>query len=201
MTNDSKNISSPITKNDEGQVKEVINKAFDNDPTWQWMFPDTESRHRIMPFIVQGILRFPNSFKTRNLEAVALWVPPGETELSTEQEQEALDLLREIVGDRYDEVIATFELFESHHPQDTPHYYLSLLGTHPDHRGKGLGMALLRENLAAIDEEDMPAYLESSNPANNQRYESVGFKVVCTYQAPNNGPIISGMWRERKSLR
>jgi GNAT superfamily N-acetyltransferase len=38
-----------------------------------------------------------------------------------------------------------------------PHYYLSLLGTRDEHRGRGLGMALLKENLARIDAERMPA--------------------------------------------
>jgi ribosomal protein S18 acetylase RimI-like enzyme len=28
------------------------------------------------------------------------------------------------------------------HPREPPHYYLTLLGTHPDHRGKGIGMRL-----------------------------------------------------------
>ena len=32
-------------------------------------------------------------------------------------------------------------------------------------------MALLADNLALIDAERMPAYLESTNPANNARYE------------------------------
>ena len=32
---------------------------------------------------------------------------------------------------------------ERAHPDEAPHYYLSLLGTHPAQRGKGLGMALL----------------------------------------------------------
>ena len=56
-------------------------------------------------------------------------------------------------------------------------------------------MALLKENLARLDSIRMPAYLESSNPINNQRYESVGFAPVVSFQAPNNGPMITGMWR------
>ena len=57
-------------------------------------------------------------------------------------------------------------------------------------------MALLKENLMRIDAECMPAYLESSNPANNHRYETVGFVKVVSFQAPDNGPVISGMWRK-----
>jgi predicted N-acetyltransferase YhbS len=77
-----------------------------------------------------------------------------------------------------------------------PHYYLSLLGTHPDRQGAGIGMRLLRENLAQMDREGVPAYLESSNPANLGRYQSVGFVPVGTFQLPDDGPELTTMWRE-----
>jgi GNAT superfamily N-acetyltransferase len=64
-------------------------------------------------------------------------------------------LLEELVGDR--------ARFDAAHPREEPNFYLSLLGTHPSHAGRGIGMALLAENLARIDREGMPAYLESSN--------------------------------------
>ena len=85
--------------------------------------------------------------------------------------------------------------FEAAHPRQLPHYYLSLLGTRDDQRGRGVGMALLREILARIDAEHAPAYLESSNPANNHRYQSVGFESVVTFKAPGDGPEVTGMWR------
>jgi hypothetical protein len=44
----------------------------------------------------------------------------------------------------------------------------------------------------------MPAYLESSNPSNNHRYESIGFVAVTTFQAPGNGPVVTGMWRDKR---
>ena len=59
-------------------------------------------------------------------------------------------------------------------------------------------MALLSENLARIDAERMPAYLESSNPGNNHRYESLGFEPVVCFRAPSNGPVVTGMWRKRR---
>lgn len=86
--------------------------------------------------------------------------------------------------------------FGEAHPRKEPHYYLSLLGTREEHRGRGLGMALLKEDLARIDAERMPAYLESSNPGNNHRYESVGFVPMAAFRAPGQGPLVTGMWRK-----
>ena len=59
-------------------------------------------------------------------------------------------------------------------------------------------MALLAENLARIDALHAAAYLESSNPRNNPRYESLGFVPVSQFQAPGDGPRVTGMWRDRR---
>jgi GNAT superfamily N-acetyltransferase len=88
-----------------------------------------------------------------------------------------------------------FEAFENAHPNTEEHFYLSLLGTDPLQRGRGIGMALLRETLARIDELGAPAYLESSNPANDERYESVGFERHGEFTLPADGPTVTTMWR------
>ena len=58
-------------------------------------------------------------------------------------------------------------------------------------------MALLAENLATLDALQMPAYLESSNPINNARYERHGFEQIDAFAAPgDDGPVLACMWRE-----
>ena len=57
-------------------------------------------------------------------------------------------------------------------------------------------MALLAENLATIDAERVPAYLESSNPANNARYERQGFNQIGSFSRPDGGAQVSTMWRD-----
>src|SRR5258706_493653 len=71
----------------------------------------------------------------------------------------------------------------------------SRLASHPTERGRGLGMRLLAENLARIDEHSMPAYLESSNPANVGRYERVGFRPVGSFSTPDDSHTVTTMWR------
>ena len=124
-----------------------------------------------------------------------MWIPPSAKEFSHEGEQRLPAMLDALVGSRAAEVTELLDRFDHAHRHDEPHYYLSLLGTRDEHRGRGLGMALLSENLARIDAERMPAYLESSNPENNPRYESLGFVPVVCFRAPGNGPVVTGMWR------
>jgi GNAT superfamily N-acetyltransferase len=99
---------------------------------------------------------------------------------------------------RADGVLALMDRFEANHPREQPHFYLSLLGTHPGHRGIGKGMRLLATNLATIDELNLPAYLESSNPVNDRRYEQLGFVGIGEFTAPGDGPRVGRMWRESR---
>jgi GNAT superfamily N-acetyltransferase len=105
-------------------------------------------------------------------------------------------MVREMLGAHADDVLVLMDRFEKSHPRDEPHYYLSLLGTHPDHRGHGKGMRLLAANLAEIDAEGMPAYLESSNRANDHRYERFGFVQISEFAAPGGHPTVACIWRD-----
>ena len=55
-------------------------------------------------------------------------------------------------------------------------------------------MGLLAQSLTLIDALGMPAYLESSNPANDARYASVGFEPYTTITVPS-GHRFTTMWR------
>lgn len=91
--------------------------------------------------------------------------------------------------------------FEESHPKDRPHYYLSLLGTRPDQRGQGIGMALLADGLSRIDAEGAAAYLESSNSANVPRYEKHGFREIGGFERPGGGFSATTMWREPRAAQ
>ena len=86
-------------------------------------------------------------------------------------------------------------LLDANHPKE-PHYYLALLGTEPSHQGHGIGSALLRTTLARIDEEGMPAYLESSKERNVPLYALFGFEVMDEFRSEHGGPPLWRMWRE-----
>ena len=186
------------TVSDASRVTDVISEAFLDDPTWSWAFPDPAARRQWWTFCIREALRYPWTFKTEGYEAVSVWIPPDGTELSPDAELEVPARLEGLVGCRAVDVGELLERFGRAHPRHEPHYYLSLLGTAHEHRGRGLGMALLQENLARIDAEHMPAYLELSNPHNNHRYESVGFVAITSFQAPGDGPVVTGMWRSRR---
>jgi predicted GNAT family acetyltransferase len=57
-------------------------------------------------------------------------------------------------------------------------------------------MTPLAESLARIDRERMPAYLESSNHANNHRYERHGFEPIGEFHPPGSDIPVTTMWRD-----
>jgi GNAT superfamily N-acetyltransferase len=189
-----------VTAAEADEVTELFTLAFYDDPTWGWAFPDRDRRlahHRAWwGLYVHSAVPYGWAWVTDDGGAAAQWIPPGEPELSEEDEARVEPQLRELVGSHADEVLTLLETFESNHPRQTPHYYLSLLGTHPGHRGKGKGMGLLAATLAQIDEQGIPSYLESSNRANDHRYERLGFVQVGEFAAPGGGPSVACMWRD-----
>jgi GNAT superfamily N-acetyltransferase len=182
------------------EVTELFTLAFYDDPTWSWAFPDPERRmehHRAWwGLYVHSALPHGWVWVTEDGGAASLWIPPGKPELSAEDEARARPLLRELLGSHAENVLTLLDRFDSNHPTGEPHYYLSLLGTHPDHRGRGKGMGLLAANLSRIDELGFPAYLESSNRANDQRYERLGFVQVGEFALPGGESTVACMWRD-----
>ncbi|WP_433206501.1 GNAT family N-acetyltransferase [Dactylosporangium sp. CS-047395] len=60
----------------------------------------------------------------------------------------------------------------------TPHWYLGVLATHPDHWGRRLGRTVMAAGLRRAEQDGVPAYLETSSPKNVEVYRSAGFTVV-----------------------
>jgi GNAT superfamily N-acetyltransferase len=143
---------------------------------------------------LEGALRYPWTWLTEGGEAASVWIPPGEEEMTGEMEERLAGVARRYLGPNASDYVDLLDRFEAEHPREQPHFYLSLLATHPDHRGHGIGMSLLRENLAMIDGLRAPAYLESSNPVNDRRYVELGFDPVGEISAPG-GAKVTTMWR------
>ena len=181
-------------------VAATLAAAFDADPAWTWVFPDPERRpdqlRAVWMLLLEGAVDLGWVWTTPGAGAATLWIPPGEPELAPTQAAREGALWEELLGPDVWRATLMGEAFERSHPQVPEHYYLSLFGTRPDKRGQGLGMSLLADNLAHIDAEGAPAYLESTNPANLDRYRSIGFESHGEFELGEAGPIVTTMWRE-----
>lgn len=185
---------------DADYVTTVIERAFADDPVWGPALRCSDgSAIDLAPYwrlFVDGAMRFGTAHMSDDGAAVATWLPPGEDELSGAQLE---DLERYVARHLDPPAVAAlhelFERFEACRAGRSPHYYLSLLATHAEHRGHGRGQQLLAEGLARWDAEGVPSYLESTNPANDHRYQRAGFAPDGGFLAVRDAAPVTVMWR------
>ena len=182
-------------------VAACLASAFYEDPLWgRWTFPDESRRRRdLLPFMMlQAQLAVAQGWTamTPNGESVAIWTPPGASYGSPAREPLISDVLGRLFGARAPARHELFKQFEEHTPPGR-FYHLEWWATHRRHAGRGLGSVLLRENLARVDTDHLPSYLESTNPVNLPRYEALGFRAIGDL-APPGGPTVTTMWREAR---
>ena len=183
---------------DQSETVEVLCQAFRNDPVWSWVFPDPAHRRSYWQLLVNGAARFPWTFHTPGFEAVSVWIPPDAGEFLPEDEIKLPEIVHGWVGAAAERVLEVFRRFDAGHPRDQRHFYLGLLGTRDSARGHGFGMALLAANLARIDTEHAPAYLESTDPRNVPKYQAFGFQSIDRFQVLDDGPWVVRMWRDAR---
>jgi hypothetical protein len=89
---------------DTDVVTSIITLAFAYDPLWAHALarPDGGTAHHadFWRLFVAGALRYPDTWLTSGGEATSVWIPPGGTELTPEQEEHLADLAADHLGRR-----------------------------------------------------------------------------------------------------
>jgi ribosomal protein S18 acetylase RimI-like enzyme len=192
----------PATRCDVGALSITLGKAFYDDPVMSWMLPDADLRRRKLHRLFASLTRHHHLARggvevapsDSGIGAAALWDPPGGWMHTRGEEFRAIPGLFLAFGASLRRGLAVSDMMKAAHPEE-PHWYLAVIGSDPDVRGKGFGNALMRSRLDRCDAEYAPAYLESSNPDNVPYYERFGFEVTGELQLPAGGPSLIPMWR------
>jgi len=172
--------------------------AFDDDPLTGWLFPGAAARRRKLPAFFRSLLRaslpFGEVYAAAGGRCVAIWNPPGTFPLGWYKDAKLGLVTARLIGPRLRTCARGLMYFQSHHPQD-PHWYLQMLGTHPEWQGRGLGSSIVAPVLERCDAGGERIYLESSKERNIPFYARHGFEVTAELQVPS-GPLVWAMWRE-----
>ena len=183
----------------KGEVVEVIVRAFSEDPTAQWVWPDPQQYAEHFPDFVMAFggnaFEHGGAHYLPDMAGAALWLPPG---VSPDEEAIGEVLQRSVPAERLEEVNAFFEQMDHYHPTD-PHWYLPLIGVDPAYHRRGLGSALMKYALSQCDRDGTPAYLESSNSENIPLYERHDFVSLGTIQFGSSPPMCP-MLRQPQSI-
>ncbi len=177
-----------LTKKEVKLAGEILGRALCDDPIIIYLMPDEERRRRLVKHIYQMIICLGVKYgevyaNSPNLEGVATWQYLNELY----NEKFWGKLLCSLKGKVYK---VGMELAKKHKPMEEymhkvhkeiapgEHWYLYVLGVEPSHQGKGHGSALVRHKLEEIDQQGIPAYLETSLEKNVKFYENLGFQVI-----------------------
>ena len=187
-------------RSDLGTVSRSLAAAFADDPVWEWLMPKGRNggpnAEWVFRWIVAGHLGDQSVWTLPGAEATAVWALPGKHRTPTSRVLTALPQFLWRLGFAGVSRLASLGEMERLHPSE-PHWYLSLLGTHPDHQGHGLGTAVVAPGIAAADAAGVGCYLESSKEQNVPYYRRLGFEVTDTYDVANGrGPRLWLMWRD-----
>jgi GNAT superfamily N-acetyltransferase len=184
----------PIGPDDSARAYATLSLAFVTDPAERWLYPDA---HQYLTHFPRFLAAFggrafdeKTAWRFRDFYSVALWLPPG-----AEPDGDAIvDVLTESVAtDKHEQLFSIFQQMDATHPT-YPHWYLPWFGVDPALQGQGVGSVLMTRCLAIVDDDHLPAYLESPNPRNISFYERHGFEVVAATRA-GNAPVITMMLR------
>ncbi len=192
------------SRTDRDAVAAVLARAFADDPVIRWFVPARESRpdrlyrffdttlsREILPF---GVVEMAE--RKGEIVGASLWRRPDN--LKTTGWRALLDLPHwwRVFGSDLGKAAAGQKAFATAHPQDRRHWYLPTVGVDPAAQGTGVGSALLRSMLRRCDEQDLPAYLESTSSRNIPLYQRYGFQLLGEERHLPDGPPFWPMWRE-----
>src|SRR5262245_4664759 len=172
---------------------DTIALAFAADPFTRWVFPSaTDHLHyfrAILRAFGSAALPHKSVYVAGDFTGAAMWLPPG-----VEPDAAVFEaLIEEMPGPNKAGFLQVFAQMQANHPHE-PHWYLPMIGVDPAHQSAGIGSALMRHALARSDEARLPAYLESSNPANISLYQRQGFEVICEIRV-DGSPVVTPMFR------
>ena len=158
--------------------------AFSNDPLLHYIAKDdaayTPSASAFFGDLFDRRVHKGATWTVGGGASVAIWEPPA-----TEGDQPVDDdrLEAELPADALSRVRAYDDAVHAALPT-TPFWYLGVLGTHPDSTGRRWGHAVMAEGLRRAADDDLPAVLETSNPANVDMYRRAGWEVVRAVEDP-----------------
>jgi GNAT superfamily N-acetyltransferase len=203
---------------DAADAAAILARAFDQEPAKLTLMPNSAARRMFLELILRVRLYDPLRYGAvhgaqirDDLAAIAVWYPPGVSMLSMSGAIRAALSLPAIIARLasgfphmiqmlLSDIRGTVALVRTRRPAvaratQGMTWYLGLLGTLPEHRGKGLARALLDRQLHRCDQDNAAVWLETTDPINPKIYERFGFQTVAHSYGPSWLP---GYWMMRR---
>lgn len=166
-------------------------RSFWDDPVMRWLFPDDDVFRdgTVMETFFKRLLAHEHSYVTSDVVAFAMWIPPGRPEVEVEPSTPREPPTAELVS----RFVALQGVLAANTPQED-HWYLQMVGTHPDWQRLGFGTHLIRQGIERATTDGLGVYLETETVENVAYYRHLGFEVRSEWTVSAGGPQMWGMW-------
>jgi GNAT superfamily N-acetyltransferase len=145
------------TSGELDRLKDVLARAFEDDPVFGWLMPDEATRReRLRRFfeielrqiaLARGVV-----WTTQEPSGGALCMPPGAWRVPARVLFRQGPSFARAFGARLPRATGLLTMIERRHIRE-PHYYFAYIGVAPEAQGHGLGTLLMRPTLKRCDSE------------------------------------------------
>lgn len=189
------------------EIAQLLSRAMFNDPLAANALPDPELRERLLPGLFEPMARYCALFGEVHaaddpVTGAAIWLPPGETEMTPERiEAAGLDRLPSVLGEEPAGLFfGVMEHMDSVHSaaMTGAHWYLQVIGVDPSAQKSGTGRRLLDHVLTRADEMGHACYLETFAEGTLGYYQALGFEIA---EAGRDPVIGLDYWAMRRAAR
>jgi GNAT superfamily N-acetyltransferase len=188
---------------DAENVLSALTAAFSIDPVVSgWVFDDRQTYYRYcrtyMTDYVEVALEHGQIWTTGDQVAAIVTMPSTALDRA---EAASEDQLRDLYGPHVERVASLHAALDNRHPSVPSHHYCALVAVAPAHQGRGIGLTLMREYLAYLDQRGLPAYIEASNARNSRLYARIGYQHLAEpIVLPGCDTHVFPMWRPARDL-
>ena len=193
----------PLHASELDRAVAVLEHAFFADPALVHLVPDPDRRRRVAPRIGRAFIRYGLRYGvvwcTDDVSGMALRRPPG---------RERIHLFGLLVSGMVWlpfalGLRATWRLLMAERETDarhrrlmrSRHWYLWMIGVHPDRQGEGLGARLMAHTFAQADADGVPCYLETTHPRAHAIHTAHGFRDAVRGVIPGTDLMVWSMVR------
>jgi ribosomal protein S18 acetylase RimI-like enzyme len=180
-----------VRADEQHRALDVLVLAFAADPVERWLYPEAR---RYLTHFPEFLAAFGGTAFTHEtvwqlgeFSAVAMWLPPR---VDLDGDAIVAVLTETVPPAKHEDTFSVLSQMDHAHPR-FPHWYLAWLGVDVAVQGRGLGGELMEHCLMTVDEDHLPAYLDTPNPKSISFYERYGFEVTGQAQAGACPPVLA----------
>lgn len=176
-------------------IADALDRALVDDPFVRWLARPRApaAGRRAYVRLMLDEIALPRgvvdaAFAGDEVIGAALWAPPHTFELGLGETIAMLPSILAVVGFwRLFAVADALSAVDDARPAE-PRWLLTLIGTVPGHRRRGVGAALMERGLERCDADGAPVVLETTHEPNIHFFRGFGFRATAERRLSPGGP-------------